>query len=145
MKQIALVLALLGLCACSKTADFHTIDGKPGSYQDFQGKWLAINYWADWCKPCIKEIPELNALNQKNNIQVVGIHYDRPAADVQLQHAQQLHIEFPVLLASPDQHYGFAYPNVLPTTAIISPQGKLVKLLFGPQTVESIEAEIQQK
>ena len=42
-----------------------------------KGQWVVINYWARWCKPCVKEIPELNKLNQQHtDITVLGVNYD---------------------------------------------------------------------
>ena len=40
----------------------------------YQGRWVVVNYWAKWCKPCIKEIPELNALDSKyEQVAVLGV------------------------------------------------------------------------
>ena len=59
--SLPIVLALL-LAACSPA-------GKPRGdglqLDELRGQWVLINYWATWCKPCIQEIPELNALAQQ--------------------------------------------------------------------------------
>ena len=47
--------------------------------QELQGEWMIVNFWAQWCKPCREEIPELNRLSvllESNKIQVLGINYD---------------------------------------------------------------------
>lgn len=142
------IFAAIVLSSCKTAepaADFQTLDGKPGRYADYQGQWLLINYWAEWCAPCIKELPELNALNENHaDIQVLGIHFDRPPAEKQKELAAQLNIQFPVVLAQPHVFYGFPLPQVLPATVVVNPQGKLVTVLVGPQTQESLLAQIKE-
>lgn len=136
------LLTLLLLSACKQTtldADLHFLDGKAGHYADYQGQWLLINYWAEWCAPCIKELPELNKLNAEHeDIQVLGIHFDRPAIEKQRELTKSLNIQFPVILAQPHIHYQFPLPQVLPATIVINPEGDLVHVLVGPQTAESL-------
>ena len=52
-------------------------DSPTASLEELRGQWVVINYWAQWCKPCIEEIPELNALDQKyEQVTVLGVNYD---------------------------------------------------------------------
>ena len=54
-----LILALCStLLACSQ-GDIEIHEQSNMSKKDFEGSWIVLNYWADWCPPCIKEIPEL--------------------------------------------------------------------------------------
>ena len=57
------ILFVLILSACSRP-EFHLIDGSPVKLDDYQGKWKVINYWAEWCKPCLEEVPELNNFHE---------------------------------------------------------------------------------
>ena len=57
-KYILLINLIFILSACSEP-DYRLVDGGSGRVDDFLGKWLIVNYWADWCPPCIKEMPEL--------------------------------------------------------------------------------------
>lgn len=40
-------------------------DGRKQTLKDFAGKVLIVNFWATWCAPCIKELPELDQLAKK--------------------------------------------------------------------------------
>ena len=67
------------------------------------GKILVINYWATWCSPCRKEIPELNELDHQlsNRLDVIGVNYDGVVGEQLLQEMQNLGIEFDNLYADP--------------------------------------------
>lgn len=145
-KVIAFTLCLCTLLnACGK-ADYHTADGASGHFADLRGKWLLINYWAQWCKPCIEEIPELNRFHKEFSARatVLAVNYDNAQGEQLLQQIKQLHIELPVLQQDPSTQLGYPLPEVLPTTFVFNPEGKLTATLIGPQTVESLTAAINQ-
>ncbi|MCW8127024.1 TlpA family protein disulfide reductase [Microbulbifer halophilus] len=113
-----------------------TVAGPP---VDPAGKVLLVNYWAEWCKPCREEIPELNRLARESEaLQVVGVNYDRLPAATIAEQAEKMGIRFPVLAADPAARWGWERPQVLPTTFIVGGDGRLVETLVGPQTVESL-------
>src|ERR1043166_3397044 len=49
--------------------------GQPGTVPDTKGKFVLIDFWATWCGPCRKAIPELNAIHKKfgDKLVVIGI------------------------------------------------------------------------
>jgi thiol-disulfide isomerase/thioredoxin len=128
---LALVLALSG-CGPGQAPQ----QGLP--LEQMKGQWVVINYWAIWCKPCIKEIPELNALDKLPGVTVLGVNYDGVAAQEREQQIQQLGIAFDVLATDPATELGISRPEVLPTTLILDPAGKLRDTLVGPQTLASL-------
>jgi thiol-disulfide isomerase/thioredoxin len=101
---------------------------------------VLVNYWAKWCKPCIKEIPELNALDQgRDDVTVLGVNYDGLTGDALAAQLTELKVEFATLTADPATQLGTQRPVVLPTTFILDPEGALVSTLVGPQTLETLE------
>lgn len=57
-------------------ATFETFDGEPMTLDAYDGQVVVLNFWATWCAPCRKEMPELNALQQEfggDDFQVVTI------------------------------------------------------------------------
>ena len=64
LKAIFLVL-LVGLSGCAKESSYRVADGSQMQLSELRGNWVLINYWADWCRPCREEIPELNTLHQR--------------------------------------------------------------------------------
>ena len=104
-------------------------------------QWNVVNYWAIWCKPCREEIPELNQLNQIDNVVVLGVNFDRKVGEALVSDAVELGIEF-TIIDDPAPRLDITRPSVLPTTLILSPDGDLVATLVGPQTSESIETYI---
>lgn len=130
--RLSLVLLLAG---CGDP----TADTRPVQIEDFRGRWVVINYWAQWCKPCIAEIPELNALDQTYpEVAVLGVNYDGAEGEELAAQLQRLGVEFPTLAADPSAKLGVARPAVLPTSLILDPAGTLVITLVGPQTLESL-------
>lgn len=141
LKAVLAFVLLFLLTACAETRiEFH--DGKSSALSDYRGKWLLINYWASWCKPCIEEIPELNHVNANADIQVIGYNFDRLNGEALSAEAETLHINFPLMLSAPGPLFEQARPQALPATMLIDPNGEFKTWLMGPQTQESIKAKI---
>ena len=134
---MALLAALaLGGCAPAEPPLPPGVEATPR-----QGEhWLLINYWAQWCKPCIEEIPELNefAREHTGDVIVYGVNYDQASGEQLLAQAAELNIEFPLLATDPAPALGYARPMVLPTTILVSPDGVIHARLLGPQTRDSL-------
>jgi thiol-disulfide isomerase/thioredoxin len=117
------------------------LDGAPISLSEFRGQWVVLNYWATWCAPCRKEIPELSELHQqREDITVLGIAYEDVDAEMFEQFLQEFFVSYPILVADvyqPPQPFGA--PRVLPTTIILNPSGRSVKAFLGPVTRHDIE------
>ena len=78
MRYFCLLIALSLTAACGPVPG----DAPGLNPADFHGRWLVINYWAEWCTPCIKEIPELNQLAQQYpELAVVGVNFDGTEGD----------------------------------------------------------------
>ncbi|MEM8492067.1 MAG: TlpA disulfide reductase family protein [Pseudomonadota bacterium] len=136
--RIALLLSvLMGLTGCD---DATVGDAGSESIFDERGQWTFINYWAEWCAPCIKEIPELNALHAREGYRVLGINFDGETGDKLAAQEQKLGVSFPTVSEDPTARFSVQTPSVLPTTLVVSPNGALVDVLVGPQTQESLLA-----
>lgn len=133
-----LFLGLLALGGCARP-DVEFASGGGANFSDWRGHWVLINYWAEWCAPCRKEIPELNDLhNGSDGVIVLGVNFDGLEGEKLSDLIGTMGIEFPVLVADPRQRWGQDQPSVLPTTLVINPEGGLEKVLVGPQTRESL-------
>jgi len=135
MKKIIFVTLALLLCACGAEPPASTAV----TLENSSGTWRVINYWAQWCKPCIKEIPELNELAREHpGITVLGVNYDGATGEQLAQQVAELGIAFTNLDTDPAAELGMERPRVLPTTVILTPTGELSATLVGPQTVASL-------
>ena len=138
------IFTLLFLFACSKP-DYELFEGPKGNKSDFLGKWLVVNYWADWCPPCIKEMPELESFyNQnENKVLVLAYNFDRLEGSDLKNQILRFKVNVPSILNDPEVLFGWNTPPSLPATYIINPEGILVETLIGPQTKDSLEAIIK--
>ena len=144
MRQIFSVALVLMISACSQP-DIQDTTGQGYRFDQLSGKTVVINYWAIWCAPCIKEIPELAALGENHDdIEVFGVNYDMPDSETMAKQIADLKITFPVYDRDPHARFGIEKPEVLPTTLIIDPAGELQGVLVGPQTEESLLAAIRE-
>ncbi len=139
MSRICVTCALLLLASCDRF-DFGYADGTSGRYADWSGRWVAINYWAEWCAPCRYEIPELNELaaDSSADVLVVGVNYDGIIGEDLSGLIERMGIEFAVMLVDPQSQFAYDRPSVLPTTVLIAPDGRVHETLVGPQTRDSL-------
>ena len=140
MKTIFIYLAIIFLFfSCSKP-DLRVFEGDNVFLSDLKGKWIIFNYWADWCPPCIKEIPELNNLqrNYSNKLKVFLINFDMLEGEELNQQLKKFNVEVDSLLSDPSTIYNWVIPENLPVTFIINKNGDLEHTLVGPQTEDEI-------
>lgn len=138
----SLLLVLLSGCA----EDFGTDQyGQKVPAARVEGQWLVINYWADWCPPCKKEIPQLNLLAEQfknQDVSVFGVNYDGlQGEDLQVA-IKAFAINFTVLTQDPAVRLQLPRSEGLPVTFIVDPQGKLREQLLGEQTAAGLTAKL---
>ena len=132
-------LFLLG-CSSDTATDFALLDGGSVNLQSPQ-KLVLINYWAVWCAPCRKEIPEFNQLlkDHGDQVSIYAVNFDGSQGELLRTEINKLGIEFPSLLADPRGIWGLEPVQVLPETLVVSAEGKLLQRLIGPQTLETLK------
>jgi thiol-disulfide isomerase/thioredoxin len=120
-------------------SDFTTLDGKKHRHSDYDGQYVLVNYFAEWCAPCLKEVPELSKLNQikPDNVLLFAISYDNVSDEKLSELQQKYEMNFP-LINSITTPFPFERPQYLPATYVLKPDGTLAGQLFGEQTAESL-------
>jgi len=121
------------------------VDANPIALDQWQGKVLAINFWATWCAPCRKEIPLLIQTQNKyqsKNVQFLGIAMDETKAVN--NYMQTAGFNYPILISDLNQtvkigqavDYNFV---ALPFTVFISADGKRSQAHTGELKKEQLE------
>ncbi len=136
--KIITFFCLILLVGCQNN-DIEVLNGSDTSIEKMQGKWIVVNYWADWCAPCIKEIPELVEFAEENtDILVYAFNFDELDSEDLAPIAKKFKVDIPSLISHPREIWGIETPPAVPATFFINPQGVLVKSFFRPQTKDSL-------
>ena len=136
--KIITFFCLILLVGCQNN-DIEVLNGSDTSTEKMQGKWIVVNYWADWCAPCIKEIPELVEFAEENkDILVYAFNFDELDSEDLAPIAKKFKVDIPSLISHPREIWGIETPPAVPATFFINPKGVLVKSFFRPQTKDSL-------
>jgi len=120
--------------AALRSLSLPDLDGQPHTLAAWQGRPMVVNFWATWCAPCVKEMPELQALHEKYpGIQFVGIGVDK--AENMRQFLQKVPVSYPLLVmgaGAVDTLRGLGNPaGGLPFTLIFNADGGVNRKILG--------------
>lgn len=149
LKRYFTFFSLLILALTATLAQGFTLkdtQGKVHKLADYNGKWVLINFWATWCPPCLDEIPDLIKLQEtRKDLVVIGIAMDYQNPAQVTEFANNLFVNYPIVLGSAKIAAQIGPVPGLPTTYLYNPQGKQATFNVGPITRESVEEYIQSK
>lgn len=119
------------------------VNGATHKLSDYRGKVVMLNFWATWCPPCRKEIPEFAELQQEYGaagIQFVGIAMDDEGATTVKPWLTTHPVSYPILL--PDGKVADAYGvnASIPVTFVIDKDGMIQSNFVGWREKPVVEA-----
>lgn len=114
---------------------FVTSDGSAKSINEYLGRGVVLNFWATWCAPCVREMPELDTINAElapDGIDVLAVSMDREGHPVIEKFYGKTGIRNLEALHDPKSAAGRKLGiRGLPTTVIINPKGEEVARISG--------------
>ncbi len=124
------------------------LDGELRRSEEWAGKVMVVNFWATWCPPCRKEMPDFNTLYQQyrdEGVVFVGIALDNP--DKAQAFVEQIGIDYPILVGDETgieaaKAFGNRF-GALPYTAVVDRAGQIRHTHRGEVSREDLEREIK--
>jgi thiol-disulfide isomerase/thioredoxin len=143
MRYFAILFCLsLSLSTGAQAKGFTFTDhaGKKLTLSDYKGKWVLINFWATWCPPCLKEIPDLVSLYEsRKDVMVIGIAMDYSDPKTVLKYVKSMSIPYPIVMGDRKIAAQIGPVSMLPTTYVFDPSGKPAVYKVGLVSRESLE------
>ena len=128
-----------------------SMDGKEVKLSDYKGKKVYLKFWASWCGPCKKSMPELMELAAKPDrdfeiLSVIapGIQGEKTAEQFPQWFQDQGYKDIPVLYDTKATTFQAYQIRSIPTEYLIDSQGKIGKIQFGAISNADAEAAFKE-
>jgi peroxiredoxin len=122
------------------------LSGKTVRLADFRGKVVLLDLWATWCSPCREEIPdfvELQTRYAERGFTLVGIALDEEGAKVVKPFAQQVGINYPIVIGNTGVSAAYGGVQALPTAFLIGRDGRILQAFVGDRARSDFERAIR--
>ncbi len=124
-----------------------TLDGDTINLAEQKGKVVLVNFWATWCAPCRKEIPDFIDLYsdlKSEGLLIIGVSTDKEGRSVVAPFVEDESINYPIVTDTSktiqsqfDSMYG------LPTTYVVNPEGQIVRRVLGIFPTEELTPKLK--
>lgn len=114
---------------CLPEVNYVDTNGRSYTKLELAHKVVVVNFWATWCHPCQKEIPDLSKSYDKykdRDVVFLGVMTDNPDNAALLNFQSDYNMTYPVVRANSDILVSYNYPDALPTTFVFDRGGKQV-------------------
>ncbi len=111
-----------------------TADGKTLKLSDYKGKAVIIDFWATWCPPCRKGIPDLIELKKKygkKGFEIIGISVDQDTKPDVVPFIKDNGINYPIVYADNNVVMQYGGIRAIPTSFVIDKEGKIIASYEG--------------
>ena len=118
---------------------FDLFDGGTGTIASYEGTPLVVNFFASWCPPCVREMPEFQQVFESlgGEVAFLGLSQDQTPEDA-LALVERTGVTYDVGWDLDLEVYGATESIAMPTTAFVSPSGELLDTFAGVLDTESL-------
>jgi thiol-disulfide isomerase/thioredoxin len=115
--------------------------GATVDFDSYRGKVTLVNFWATWCVPCKRELPDLVALSKEladKNVRILGVSTDRGSSVVEEVSAfvREHGIPYQNIISNEEIEEAFGNVRMIPTSFLVNGEGKIVQTFVGARSKE---------
>ncbi len=144
--QIACAQPMLPKTEKAPNFKLKTQTGKVLELSKLKGKVVAVNFWATWCGPCVKEIPgfmEVYKQYKDKGLEIVGVSLDPKGWDVVRPYLERSKINYPIVVGDMALAEAYGGIDAIPATFIIDKKGNIVKKHVGYMNKSEFESTVK--
>ena len=124
--------------------EFRALDGGTASFAELGGDVVVMSFWASWCKPCKRELLELDEWSRSagSGVRVLAVSIDRDRSRAE-RFVKSARLSLPIYLDGPDGLARDLDLPSLPCTVVLDAAGRVVHVDRGSGSVAEIDRTVR--